>query len=76
MYNPTGNPMMRMIQLMQSGQSPMGMMQEMAQQDPRAQQAMQMIQGKSPQQLRQMAQNMAREKGIDLDMVMRQMGLK
>lgn len=76
MYNPTGNPMMRMIQLMRSGQSPMGMMQEMAQQDPRAQQAMQMIQGKSPQQLRQMAQNMAREKGIDLDMVMRQMGLK
>lgn len=76
MYNHTGNPMMRMIQLMRSGQSPMGMMQEMAQQDPRAQQAMQMIQGKSPQQLRQMAQNMAREKGIDLDMVMRQMGLK
>ena len=76
MYNPTGNPMMRMIQLMRSGQSPMGMMQEMAQQDPRAQQAMQMIQGKSPQQLRQMAQNMAREKGIDLDMVMRQMGLR
>lgn len=76
MYNPTGNPMMRMIQLMRNGQSPMGMMQEMAMQDPRAQQAVNMIQGKSPQQLEQTARNMAREKGIDLDMMMRQMGLK
>lgn len=76
MYNPTGNPMMRMIQLMRNGQSPMGMMQEMAMQDPRAQQAVNMIQGKSPQQLEQTARNMAREKGIDLDMVMRQMGLR
>ena len=76
MYNPTGNPMMRMIQLMRNGQSPMGMMQEMAMQDPRAQQAVNMIQGKSPQQLEQTARNMAREKGIDLDMMMRQMGLR
>lgn len=76
MFNGAGNPMMQMLQMMKSGQSPVGMMQQMAQQDPRAQQAMNMIQGKSPQQLEQMARNMAREKGIDLDMMLRQMGLK
>lgn len=75
MFNPGGNPMMQMVQMLRNGQNPMQMMEQMARKDPRASQAFNMIQGKSPQQLEQMARNMAREKGIDLDMVMRQMGL-
>ena len=67
--------MMQMVQMLRNGQNPMQMMEQMARKDPRANQAFNMIQGKSPQQLEQMARNMAREKGIDLDMVMRQMGL-
>ena len=75
MFNPTGNPMMQMVQLLRGGQNPMQLMEQMARQDPKANQALGMIKGKSPQQLEQMARNMAREKGIDLDMMLRQMGL-
>lgn len=75
MFNPTGNPMLQMVQMMKNGQNTMQLMEQWAQQDPRAGQAMSMIRGKSPQQLEQMARNMAREKGIDLDMMMRQLGI-
>ena len=54
----------------------MQLMQQMAMQDPRIAQAQQMMQGKSPQQLRQMAENMARERGTDLQSVARSLGIK
>jgi hypothetical protein len=53
----------------------MALMQSMAQQNPQVAQALQMMQGKSPQQLQQMAQNMARERGVDLNQMLRQMGI-
>lgn len=66
------NPMM-IFEAMRSGKNPMQFAQQLAAQDPRAKQALQMIQGKSPQQLEQLARNMAKEKGIDLDAEMRRM---
>ena len=53
----------------------MQMLQQMAGQNPQAAQAMRLIQGKNPQQLRQIAENMAKERGVDLDQMARQMGL-
>ena len=76
MFNPTGNPMLQMVQMLRNGQNPMQMMEQMARQDPKANQALNMIQGKSPAQLEQIARNMAREQGIDLDMMLRQLGFK
>lgn len=66
------NPMM-IFSAMQSGQNPMQFAQQIAMQDPRAAQAVKIMQGKNAQQLEQIARNMAREKGIDLDAAMRQM---
>ena len=70
------NPVMMLLNAARSGGNPMQLMQQMAMQDPRIAQAQQMIQGKSPQQLRQMAENMARERGTDLQSVARSLGIK
>ena len=69
-----GNPMMQLMSAMRSGQNPMQLMQRMAMNDPRAAQAMQIIRGKSPQELQQIAQNLARERNIDLNELRRQFG--
>lgn len=69
------NPLMMAVQMLNGGQNPLGMLQNMAGSDPRIAQAMQMINGKSPQQLQQIAMNMAKESGIDISALARQMGI-
>ena len=72
---PMNNPVLALVQAMQQGRNPMALMQAMAQQNPQVEQALQMMHGKSPQQLQSMAQNMARERGVDLNQMLRQMGI-
>lgn len=72
---PFNNPIMQLAQLARGGGNVMQAMQNMAGQDKRIAQAYGMIQGKSPQQLRQIAENMARERGTNVGDVMRQLGL-
>lgn len=61
------NPMQTIMSMMRAGGNPAQILQSMAQQDPRVGQAMQMIQGKSQQELQQMAVNLAKERGVDLN---------
>ena len=76
MNNPmVGNLLAAMMQMMRSGGNPMYLLQQMAAQDPQVSQAMRMIQGKSPQQLRSMAENMAKERGVSLESMANQMGI-
>ena len=70
------NPIMALINAARSGGNPMQLMQQMGMKDPRIAQAQQMIQGKSPQQLRQMAENMARERGTTVQDVARGLGIR
>ena len=72
---PMNNPVLALVQAMQQGRNPITLMQAMAQQNPRVAQALQMMQGKSPQQLQSMAQNMARERGVDLNQMLRDLGI-
>ena len=72
---PMNNPVLSLVQAMQRGGNPMAMMQQMAYQSPQVAQAVQMMQGKTPQQLQTMAQNMAKERGIDLNQMIRQLGI-
>lgn len=72
---PFNNPILQLAQLARGGGNVMQAMQNMAGQDKRIAQAYGMIQGKSPQQLRQIAENMARERGTNVGDVMRQLGL-
>lgn len=54
----------------------MQMIQQMATNNPQAAQAMRIMQGKSPEQLRQIATNMARERGMTVEQVMQQLGIR
>jgi len=64
----------QMVQLVMNGGNPMGMLQKIG--DPRAMQALNMLQGKSPAQLQQMAMNMARERGTTVEEVARSLGIQ
>lgn len=66
---------MALLNAARSGGNPMKMIQQMAMQDPRIAQAQQMMQGKSPQQLRAMAENMASERGTTVQDVARGLGI-
>ena len=76
MMNPMQNPMMFLLQAARGGKDPMTMLRQMAGQNPRVAQALQMVNGKTPAQLRQMAENMARERGIDLDEMIQSLGIR
>lgn len=69
------NPMMALSQAIRSGRNPYQLLENMARQDPRIRQAMEMTRGKSSRQMRQIAENMARERGLDLNDVARQLGI-
>ncbi|MFR5024750.1 MAG: hypothetical protein ACLTC3_00405 [Evtepia gabavorous] len=47
----------------------------MAGQNPQVAQALKMIQGKNPQQLKTMAENMAKERGVSINDIARQLGI-
>ena len=69
------NPMMALMQAMRSGGNPMTMLQNMARTNPQAAQAMRLIEGKNPQQLQQIATNMAKERGISVNDIAKQLGI-
>ena len=70
------NPIMQLVQIVNSGGNPMGILGQAAQQSPQFAQAFGMIQGKNAQQLQAMAHNMAKERGIDINQLMSQLGLQ
>lgn len=69
------NPMQMMMTAMQQRLNPMTYIQQQAQTNPAFRQLSGLIQGKSPEQLRTMAENMAKERGTTLGNVARQLGL-
>ena len=71
---PMNNPVIALVNAAKNGGNPMQMMQQMAGNDPRMRQFMQMVNGKNPQQLRKMAENMARERGTNVEAVIKQLG--
>lgn len=72
---PTSNPLQLLANAINARQNPMALMQQMAAGDPRVAQVVEMIKGKSPQQLQQIATNMAQERGISINDLMRQLGI-
>lgn len=70
------NPLMQLVSITRQGGNPMQMIQQMAANNPQAAQAMKIMQGKSPEQLKQIATNMAKERGMTIDQVMQQLGIR
>lgn len=72
------NPM-QLFQMFMGSPNPMGMMQQMFGGNPMFQQAMQMAQGKSPEQMQEVIQNVAKQKNMDtnqLKQMASQFGIK
>lgn len=70
------NPLAQLAQIAKQGQSIYPALMQISRGDPRMMQALQMMQGRSPNQMRQMVLNMARERGIDLNQVAQMYGLR
>lgn len=70
------NTMMQILQAMQMGRNPQMLMEQLARTNPQINQAVTMMRGKSPQEIRQMAENMCRERGTTPEQVMQMLGLK
>lgn len=64
-----------MMQIVRSGGNPMATLQRLAQQNPQVGQVLNMMQGKSPQELHQIAQRIAEQKGVDLNAVYQHFGI-
>lgn len=69
------NPM-QLLQVMKSSNNPMNLLNQILGSDPQMYQALNLIRGKNSTQLRQVAMNMAKERGVDLDQMASQMGLR
>lgn len=75
MMFPMNNPIMTMLQIAMSGMSPVQYLQQRAGENPQIAQAMNLIQGKTPEQLRQIADNMAKQRGTTVEEIARQYGI-
>ena len=69
------NPM-QSIQAVQKGGNPNQLIMQAAQQHPAVKQAMQMVNGKTPEQVRDMAYQMAQQRGVDLNQLAQQLGIR
>lgn len=69
------NPIQMMMQAVRAGMSPSQFFQQMGGQNPMLKQLHQITNGKNPQELMQIAENMARERGTTVQALAQQMGL-
>lgn len=70
------NSPLQLIQMIQRGGNPQQLVMQAAQNNPILRQAMQAVNGRTPEQVRDMAYQMARQRGIDLNQLARQLGIK
>ena len=70
------NSPMQLIQMIQRGGNPQQLVMQAAQNNPTLRQAMQAVNGRTPEQVRDMAYQMARQQGVDLNQLLRQLGIK
>lgn len=75
MNNMMGNPVMQLIGMARQGKDPRQMVRQLAMRDPRAAQVEKILGGKSAAQQREIVQNMASERGIDLNDLARSLGI-
>ena len=70
------NSPLQLIQMIQRGGNPQQLVMQAAQNNPILRQAMQAVNGRTPEQVRDMAYQMARQQGVDLNQLARQLGIK
>lgn len=74
--NPQNNTLQQLMQAMKSGKRPQDVLPQLAKSDPTVAQAMQIINGNTPQAVTGIIQQMAAKNGITIPALMARMGLK
>lgn len=69
------NPL-QLIQMIQRGGNPQHLLSQAAQRSPALRQAMQAVNGRTPEQVRDMAYQMAQQRGVDLNQLAQQLGIR
>lgn len=69
------DPLIALVSTLKNGGNIRLTLQQLAASNPQVRQAMQMINGKSPDQLRMMAENMAKERGVSVNDMLMRLGL-
>ena len=69
------NPM-QLIQMLQNGGNPNQLIAMAAQRNPALRQAMQMVNGRTPEQVRDMAYDLAKQRGVDLNQLAQRLGIR
>lgn len=70
------NPMAQIMQMLQGGQNPATVLDMLAGVSPQVRQVKDIMRGKSPAELEQMARNMARERGTTIEDIARSLGIQ
>ena len=70
------NPINQIMNALQQGVNPNQIAMQLAQNNPSVRQAMQLVNGKTPEQVRDMAFQMAKQRGVDLYQLARNMGIQ
>lgn len=69
------NPL-QMFNMLSKAQNPMNLLQQLSSQNPQLKRVMEVMQGKSPQELKAYVQNVAKTQGVDLNQLAQKMGLQ
>lgn len=70
--SPQNNSLAALIALIKSGGNPQVLINSMAAQNPKIGEAMQLLQGKSPQDMENICRDLCKQRGIDFNNVMQQ----
>ena len=66
----------QMLKTIRSQPNPTHGLMQLAQQDPRVSRVMNMMNGKTPAEMEQIARQMAQQRGVDLNQLAQQLGIK
>ena len=69
------NPI-QLIQMLQQSGNPMQMLTGMARNNPQIGQVLQMVNGKTPAEMERMAYDIAKQRGVDLNLFAKQLGIR
>ena len=67
---------MQLVQVLQGSTNTVQVLMGMAQHHPALGQALQMVNGKTPAEMERMAYDMAKQRGVDLNQLAKQMGIR
>lgn len=69
------NPM-QLIGMLQKNQNPMGLLNQIAQNNPQLKRVLEVVKGKSPKEIEQYVRNTAQTQGVDLNNLAQRLGFQ